>query len=748
LMRIAYLNTLYPSLSHTFIEREVRALRENGVEVHTFSVRRPGRADTLSESHRRAASETVYLVDGIWPMLMAAGLMLLRHPVRSVLGLLASQRLSSPGLKQRMRHLAYAVEAARLAREMRLRKLRHVHVHMANNGASVAMLACVLCPELTYSLTIHGSAEFFNVEPVRLKQKAENATFVRAISDFGKAQIMAWARPENWARFHVVHCGVCPSQYSPASPRAGGPLRLVTLGRLVPIKGYSLLLEACGHLSEQGVDWTLEIIGDGPMRAGLERRAHELRIGDRVRFAGAVGQDDLPRRLDEAEVMVVSSFMEGVPVVLMEAMAKELAVVATAVGGIPELVTPGSGWLVPPGSSESLAQALLEAVEHRTELRSMGRRGRQRVVDAFSTDRLGREMTALFSKYLADGDASAGPSSDSDGAPRVAWSMLPKSSRRYCLISPCRDEAAYMRRTLDSVIAQTVRPALWVIVDDGSTDGSAEILDEYAARHDFIRVVHRRDRGRRSVGPGVIDAFYAGYETIEAADYDYICKLDMDLDLPDRYFESLMEKMEAQPRLGCASGRAWYVDPASGRQMLEKISWEMSVGASKFYRRECFEDIGGLQREVMWDGIDCHRARMLGWMAGNFDGPALLFEHLRPMGSSDRGVLRGRMRHGLGQYFMGTSALYLTASAVLRLWTRPRIIGSLAMWWGYVSSAIRRRPRLDDRQFRRFLRRYQWLCLTRGKHRATELVHAERAGTWSGWRGKAPGTSAQPSIRD
>ena len=157
-------------------------------------------------------------------------------------------------------------------------------------------------------------------------------------------------------------------------------------------------------------------------------------------------------------------------------------------------------------------------------------------------------------------------------------------SRRYLLISPCRDEAQYLRRTLDSVAVQSVRPSLWVVVDDGSTDGTPAILEEYACRLPYLRVVRRTDRGRRQVGPGVIEAFYAGLETVRLKDFDYLCKLDMDLDLPVRYFELLMQRMESDPRVGTTSGKPWFVLPQSGTLVPEICGDEMSVGMTKFYR--------------------------------------------------------------------------------------------------------------------------------------------------------------------
>ncbi len=300
--------------------------------------------------------------------------------------------------------------------------------------------------------------------------------------------------------------------------------------------------------------------------------------------------------------------------------------------------------------------------------------------------------------------------------------------RRYVLITPCRNEAEYARRTLDSVIAQSVKPALWVIVDDGSSDETPAILAEYAARHDFIRIVRREDRGKRAVGPGVIEAFYAGLETIDIDQYDFVCKLDLDLDLPTKYFEILMERMDANPRLGTCSGKPYYVDEATGSLISEGCGDETSIGASKFYRVTCFQQIGGFVRQVMWDGIDCHRCRMLGWIPCSWDDPEIRFIHLRPMGSSQQSIYTGRIRWGFGQYFMGTGPFYMLASAIFRMKKRPIILGGLCMWWGYLKAWIGRVPQYPDADFRRFVRKYQRRCLLFGKRRATEMTNAEQAG--------------------
>lgn len=302
------------------------------------------------------------------------------------------------------------------------------------------------------------------------------------------------------------------------------------------------------------------------------------------------------------------------------------------------------------------------------------------------------------------------------------------TGRRYCVVSPCRDEEAYARRTLDSVIAQTERPARWIIVDDGSTDGTPAILAEYAAAHSFITVVRRDDRGHRKLGGGVIEAFDAGWATVDHDEFDFVCKLDLDLELPPGYFAGVLDRMESEPRLGTFSGKPWFEQ--NGRLISERIGDENSAGMIKTYRRTCFEEIGGFVHEVMWDGIDGHRCRMLGWFARSADDPELRFRHLRPMGTSDRNWWTGRVRHGRGQWFMGTGFVYLAATALFRMTRPPYVIGGLGMLYGWLEAAMRRRPRYEDPEFRRFLRAYQRRALIVGKARSIRDIDDRQEPVW------------------
>jgi len=303
-------------------------------------------------------------------------------------------------------------------------------------------------------------------------------------------------------------------------------------------------------------------------------------------------------------------------------------------------------------------------------------------------------------------------------------------NRKYVIISPCRNEAEFMRATLDSVVEQTVQPSLWLIVDDGSTDATPDILAEYAAKHAFIKVVTRENRGHRSVGPGVIEAFYYGYDQVDISQFDFVCKFDLDLDLPPRYFEILIQRMNDNPRIGTCSGKAYFKDKKTGDLVSEKCGDEMSVGMTKFYRRSCFEEIGGFVREVMWDGIDCHKCRQLGWLAVSWDEPELRFVHLRPMGSSQQGIFTGRMRHGFGQYFMGTGFVYMSASSVFRMLHPPYFLGGFAMLWGYLKSMLQRKKRFSDVELVSFIQCYQWQCLVKGKEQATKELNLKQEEVW------------------
>jgi glycosyltransferase involved in cell wall biosynthesis len=294
----------------------------------------------------------------------------------------------------------------------------------------------------------------------------------------------------------------------------------------------------------------------------------------------------------------------------------------------------------------------------------------------------------------------------------------------YVLVSPCKDEAKYIEETLRSVAQQTVKPVQWVIVDDGSRDDSMMIVAQYQSVMPFIKVV-RRDTGARQVGPGVIQAFNAGLAAVDVP-YDFICKFDVDLELPSGYFEAMLARMAADPRLATFSGKPWYHDH-NGRLVPELCGDETSVGMIKFYRRSAFEAIGGFVVENGWDMLDGHKARWHGWRAGSRDEEETRFLHLRAMGSSQKSLRHGRARHGEAQWKLGSHPLFFAAAAINRIKEPPLLTGALWFTMGYLGAALRRTPRLGDPDFTRFLRRYQIRALRNGKREAAEWAFRERA---------------------
>jgi glycosyltransferase involved in cell wall biosynthesis len=280
----------------------------------------------------------------------------------------------------------------------------------------------------------------------------------------------------------------------------------------------------------------------------------------------------------------------------------------------------------------------------------------------------------------------------------------PGPDRRIVIISPCRDEQATLERTIACMEAQSLPPVRWIVVDDGSTDRTPEILRQAQARIPWLRVVQRSDRGYRKVGGGVIDAFCAGLDSVDVA-YDFVAKMDVDLEFSARYLEKIVSYFDADPQLASASGKVYR--PEDGGFVEEFMIDEMVAGQFKLYRREPFEAIGGFVREVMWDGIDFHKCRMQGYRTASLHDEDLRIIHLRLMGSSDKNVYNGRVRWGKGQWFMGSSFPYIVASGTFRMREKPYVLGGLAIIAGYAWAALKREPRYPDLAFRRHLNTWQ-----------------------------------------
>jgi biofilm PGA synthesis N-glycosyltransferase PgaC len=273
---------------------------------------------------------------------------------------------------------------------------------------------------------------------------------------------------------------------------------------------------------------------------------------------------------------------------------------------------------------------------------------------------------------------------------------------RYVIITPVRDEEKHLEATISSVLGQNIRPTEWVIVDDGSSDRTGEIIDHYAAQFPFIHAVHRLNRGYRKAGGGVIEAFYDGYNTLECDNWEFIVKLDGDLSFSQEYFQKCFEHFDEEAQLGIGGGEIYH---DLGGQLERESSPKFHVrGATKIYRRACWESIGGLWRAPGWDTLDEVKANMLGWNTCSFEDLRLV--HHRLTGAAD-GLLRDRIKQGVVCFSCGYHPLFVVARCLYRLSRKPYIIGSLAMFFGFIKGYCTHMPRVNDRRLIRYVRAQQ-----------------------------------------
>lgn len=403
---IAYLLSEYPTLGHTYILREVRELRDLGWRIQTISIRTPARNGVdASPAQAEERKSTWYILDsGMAEFLRAHAATLATRPLRYLGALGTALRFGRCNFRSKLHSIAYFAEAVVVGN--RLRRAGIEHVHSVYTSTVALILSRIF--DIRLSLTIHGPTEFFDAEGSRLRQKVAVAEFVTAISYFCKSQIMLWAAKSDWRKIEVVPLGVNPPRGEAAPFREHpSPLELITVGRLTDIKGYPLLLQAVVRLTQQGKDVRLRLVGDGPDRATLAQQARELGIGDKVIFEGWKTQSELRELYRNSDLCVLSSFSEGVPVVLMEAMACGVPCVAPRVTGVPELIRDGvEGLLVAPANVDELVSAIASLAE-RTELRrSMAAASRQRIAECYNLHTNVARLSELFIQRMQRGPAA------------------------------------------------------------------------------------------------------------------------------------------------------------------------------------------------------------------------------------------------------------------------------------------------------------------------------------------------------
>ncbi len=401
---VAYLTGQYPRATDTFIQREVAALRALGLAVETCSVRDPGPAHLVGPEQRAEAGRTFYILARARrrPLhLLGAHLgLLFRFPRRYGRAALLALRSAPPGAGGLLWQVFYFAEAGLLAAHLRRIGARHLHNHIAEAAGTVAMLAAEMAG-IRFSFTLHGPGIFDNVRHWRLDEKIARAAFVACISHYARAQAMRLSGPEHWGKLAIVHCGVEPERYAAApAATAAAPAacrqRLLFVGRLAAVKGLPVLFGALARLLGTHPGLQLTLVGDGPERAPLQARAAELGIAGAVAFAGPASQQEVAGYLSRADIFVLPSFAEGVPVVLMEAMAAGLPVIASNVGGVGELVREGAGLLLAPGDTAALTRAIAALLGDPERRAAMGRAGAAIVARDFDSRDQAARLAALI----------------------------------------------------------------------------------------------------------------------------------------------------------------------------------------------------------------------------------------------------------------------------------------------------------------------------------------------------------------
>ena len=396
-MTVAYVVSQYPAASHTFIRREIEALRFGGVDIQTFSVRHPMASELHSPPDRVEFDNTYYLLPTKPKDLLAAHVVALAiRPISYVRVLLLALRHRVPGLRALIWAVFHFAEAIQLSRELERRKVRRIHNHFANSGATVGMLAAQFL-QLPWSLTLHGISETDYPAGLLLGAKIEAASFVACASEFGRAQAMRVSLPEHWDKIMIVRCALNFADLPKRPININKRMRLICVARLSAEKGHLGLLNAFANVRARNLDAELVLVGDGPESMRIQEAIQTLNLQDVVHLTGVLAENETLEQIAHADILVLASFMEGLPVVLMEALALGVPVVATRVAGIPELVVhEKDGLLFSPANWDELAENLSRLLSDSALRNRLADAGRSMV---FSNHNIETAFKPLFSKY-------------------------------------------------------------------------------------------------------------------------------------------------------------------------------------------------------------------------------------------------------------------------------------------------------------------------------------------------------------
>jgi glycosyltransferase involved in cell wall biosynthesis len=398
---MAYLVSRYPAVSHTFILREIQGLRALGHTISTASINPPDRApDAMEAYEKQEAANTFFVKAQGWRGALAALLYwCFQSPARLYPALRMGLGLGKGG--SWFYGMAYVAEAALVARWMRQRDLHVLHVHFGNASATVGVLVKRLI-DCHLSYTIHGPDEFDDVFGQHLPLKMQEADSVVCISQFAKGQLMRISHPDHWAKLQVCRLGVDPAQFTYVERAPGkAPVELLCVGRLSSAKAQVLLVQACARLRDECLAFNLTLVGDGPDRARIERAIAEHALGERIHLTGSLNQTAVRAHFARADIFVLPSLAEGIPVVLMEAMSCGVPCISTPVNGIPELIAhERSGLLATPGDVDSLTAQLRRLIQDSELRRSLAQAAHVKVLADFDLGRNVAQLSRAFSAFV------------------------------------------------------------------------------------------------------------------------------------------------------------------------------------------------------------------------------------------------------------------------------------------------------------------------------------------------------------
>ena len=399
-MKIAYLINSYPMVSLSFIRREIQALEKLGILVKRFSIRTWN--DTLvDETDKIEAQKTQYILNiGGFRLILLTIVQFFKMPLAFLKALLLTIKIGRRSERGLLIHFIYLAESCVLKQWLIDENIDHLHVHFGSNPTTVAML-CEMLGGPGYSFTVHGPEDFDKVAAIALPEKIKRARFVVAISSYGRSQLYRWCDYQQWSKIHIVHCGLDRSFLeTDPKPLPESP-NLVCVGRLSEQKGQVLLLQAVAVLIQRGINLKLVLVGDGDLRPAIETAIAELKLQDVVEITGWATEQEVKAKINAAKAMILPSFAEGLPVVLMESLAMGRPVISTYIAGIPELIKPGvSGWLVPAGDIDALVDALQFLLKTPLPtLTQMGNNGRELVLRQHDVIKEAKILADLFAQY-------------------------------------------------------------------------------------------------------------------------------------------------------------------------------------------------------------------------------------------------------------------------------------------------------------------------------------------------------------